>query len=321
MAKRRCIICKTRKVSRQCSKFDTFICSVCCADNRDEELCSGCAHFKAAKNYRLTKTIPKKVVSINPVEFELIDTVNDFLELAESGRPRRARRKLEHLNNIYPDNELIYFAIGVTHAFQKNNQKAEHCFKRAIEISPSYAEAHFNLGALYKLELELYKSVIHFQKVCELSDDAELVEKAEEVLTSYENTFKKSDGTDLNTFLETHETFTLAFAELEQKNWKQAIETFKKVLGTVPNHLASLGNIGMCYGQLTQYTKAITYLDRALEIDPEYGPAINNKAQYSVLQDGDTLPEAETVVTNYGKLRTLMRRKRESRPQESHRLL
>ncbi|MCD4708645.1 MAG: tetratricopeptide repeat protein [Candidatus Sabulitectum sp.] len=238
---------------------------------------------------------------------ELIDIVDDFLELAESGRPRQARKELEKLNNLYPDNELIYFAIGVTHFFQKNNQKAESCFKRAIEISPSYAEAHFNLGALYKLELELYKSVIHFQKVCEFSDDTDLVMKTKSILASYEDVIKESDGTDLNTFLKTHETFTRAFAELEQKNWEQAIETFKKVLRIIPDHLASLGNIGMCYGRLAQYTKAITYLDRALEIDPEYEPAINNKTQFSVLQDGDPPPEAETVVTNYGKLRAIMR--------------
>lgn len=241
------------------------------------------------------------------MEFELIDTVDGLLELAESGRPWRARRRLEKLNNIYPDNELIYFAIGVTYFFQRNNKKAEHCFKRAIEIDPEYSEAHFNLGALYKLELGLYKSVIHFRKVCEFSDDTELVKKAERILAAYENTLKESDGTGLNTFLKAHETFTLAFAELEQKNWKLAIETFKKVLGIVPDHLASLGNIGMSYGQLAQYTKAITYLDRALEIDPEYEPAIINKAQYSFLQDGETPPEAETVVTNYGKLISLKR--------------
>jgi tetratricopeptide (TPR) repeat protein len=307
LAKGRCILCKTRKACRQCSRFAAFICSVCCAENRDEELCSGCAHFKAAENYRSTKTIPEKNKSLNQMGSRLIDTVDDMLELAESGKPLRERKTLEKLSKILPDNELIHFAIGVTHFFQKNNKKAELCFQRAIEICPSYAEAHFNLGALYKVELELYKSVIHFQKVCELSDDADLVKKATEVLTAYENTVKVSDGTDLNSFLKAHEAFTLAFAELEQKNWKQAIEAFEEVLRIVPNHLASLGNIGMCYGQLAQHTKALTYLDRALEIDPEYGPAINNKAHYSVLQDGEMPPEAETVVTNYGKSRALKR--------------
>lgn len=303
MAKGICILCKTRKASRQCGKFDSFICSVCCAENRDEELCSGCVHYKAAENYRSSKTIPEINKSI--MRSELIDTVDDLLELAESGRPRRAGKALEKLNKIYPDNELIYFAMGVTHYLQKNNRKAEDCFKRAIEIDPEYSEAHFNLGALYKVELELYKSVIHFQKVCELSDDAELVNNAREVLTAYENTVKESDGTDLKTFMRAHEMFTLAFAEMQQKNWKQAIETFEKVLRIVPDHLASTGNIGMCYGQLAQYTKAITYLDRALEIDPEYEPAIGNKALYSILHDGESPPEAEIVVTNYGKSKAL----------------
>lgn len=245
--------------------------------------------------------IQEKTKSINQKRSELIDAVDDLLELAESGRPWKAREKLEKLDKINPDNELIYFAIGVTHSFQKNYPKAEHCFKRAIEIDPSYVEAHFNLGAIYQIDLDLYKSVIHFQKVCKLSDDAELVKKAKDILAVYENNVKESDGTNLKTFMKGHETFMLAFGEMKQKNWKRAIETFNKVLRIVPNHLSSLGNIGMCYGQLAQYTKAITYLDRALEIDPEYEPAINNKAHYSVLKDGETPPEAETVVTNYGK--------------------
>ncbi|MCD6589415.1 MAG: tetratricopeptide repeat protein [Candidatus Fermentibacteraceae bacterium] len=301
MAKGKCILCKTRKASRQCSRFDTFICSVCCAENRDEELCSGCAHFKAAENYRSSKKIQETSKAINQKRSELIDAVDDLLELAEFGRPWKARKKLEKLNKINPDNELIYFAIGVTHFFQKDYQKAEGCFKRAIEIDPAYTEAHFNLGALYKINLDLYKSVVHFQKVVKIRNDTDLVKKAKKILTAYENTVKESDGTNLKTFMRAHETFMLAFAEMEQKSWKRAIETFNQVLRIVPNHLSSLGNIGMCYGQLAQYTKAITYLDRALEIDPEYEPAINNRAHYSVLKDGEAPPEAETVVTNYGK--------------------
>ncbi|MEA3267337.1 MAG: tetratricopeptide repeat protein [Candidatus Fermentibacteria bacterium] len=301
MANGKCILCKTRKASRQCSKFDTFICSVCCAENREEKLCSDCIHFKTAENYRLTRTEPKKVKSIIRLESGLINIVDKSLELAESGKPGKARKELEKLNRLHPDNELIHFGIGVTHFFQENYQKAEACLKRAIEIDPEYTEAHFNLGALYKIDLDLYKSVIHFQKVVEIHDNADLVKKAKTILTAYENTVKESDGTDLKTFMRNHETFMLAFAEMNQKNWKRAIEMFNQVLLIIPNHLSSLGNIGMCYGQLAQYTKAITYLDRALEIDPEYEPAINNKAQYSVLKDGEAPPEAETVVTNYGK--------------------
>ena len=90
---------------------------------------------------------------------------------------------------------------------------------------------------------------------------------------------------------------------MKQKNWKLSIESFQKVLEVVPNHLSSMGNIGLCYGQLTEYTKAITYLNRALEIDHEYEPAITNKTLYSTLQDGETLPECKITISNYGKLR------------------
>ena len=147
----------------------------------------------------------------------------------------------------------------------------------------------------------MYKSVVHFKKVCKLNTDAKLVKNAKEILTAYENIVKETDGTDLNTYMRCHETFMFAFDEMKQNNWELAIEAFNKVLKIVPDHLSSLGNLGICYGQLAQYTKAITYLDRALEVDPEYEPAIDNKAHYSVLTDGEAPPAAKAVVTNYGR--------------------
>ena len=216
--------------------------------------------------------------------------------MAESGKVTQARIGLEKLNLHHPDEALIHFGIAVTYTLEENYQKAKYYLLRAIEINPFYADAHFNLGALYQLELNLYGSIIHYQKVCEFSNSIELVNKVKSILTSYEDILKQKDGIDLNSYLKNQETFMVAFTEMEQKNWKKAIEIFQKVLEVKPNHLASLGNIGLCYGQLTEYTKAITYLDMPLEIDHEYTPAITNKAIYSTLQDGETLPEGKKIV-------------------------
>ncbi len=300
MAKRKCPLCKTRKASRQCSKYDTFICSVCCAENRDEKLCSSCTYFKAAQNYSSGKIAQKKEDSIASVDLELIDVVDDYLELAESGKVTQARIGLEKLNDRYPNEALIHFGIAVTYSFQENHQKAKSYLLKAIEIDPLYAEAHFNLALLYQLELNLYGAIIHFRKVYEVSESIELAEKAEDILTNYEDILIKKDGMDLNSYMKNQETFFLGFTEMEQNNWKKAIEAFQKVLEVKPNHLSSMGNIGLCYGQLTEYSKAITYLDMALEIDHEYEPAISNKAIFSTLLDGEPLPKGKIRVGYYG---------------------
>ncbi len=138
--------------------------------------------------------------------------------------------ELKKLNHRYPGNELIYFSIGLTYALQEEHKKAEFYYMRAIDIDPLYAEALFNLGVLHKRKLDLYKSVIYFQKVCECSDDAELVGEAQRILNVYENIVIESDGTDLTSYLKNHETFTHAFTKMKQKNWKLAIESFQKVL-------------------------------------------------------------------------------------------
>ena len=64
----------------------------------------------------------------------------------------------------------------------------------------------------------------------------------------------------------------------------------KKALEINPKHTQSLGNLGLCYGNLGEKFKALNTLDQALALDPHYKPAIINKKTIQSMQDGEPIP-------------------------------
>ena len=66
-------------------------------------------------------------------------------------------------------------------------------------------------------------------------------------------------------------------------------------------HPQSYGNLGLCYAQLGQKEDAITAFDKAIEIDPNYEPAIVNKAMVESLKDGEKLSQETFKSIDYYK--------------------
>ncbi|MFC1863639.1 tetratricopeptide repeat protein [Thermodesulfobacteriota bacterium] len=76
---------------------------------------------------------------------------------------------------------------------------------------------------------------------------------------------------------------------MEKIAWQQAIAGFQKCIKLNKKHPQSFGNLGLCYAQLGQKTDAIAAFDRALEIDPNYEPAMVNKAVVESLPEGEKI--------------------------------
>lgn len=54
----KCPICNSRKGKRKCLAHDSFVCSLCCGENRTSENCSGCSYYKKASEIRNYRKIP-----------------------------------------------------------------------------------------------------------------------------------------------------------------------------------------------------------------------------------------------------------------------
>lgn len=71
----KCVICKSRKGKRQCQLKNDFICSLCCGENREKEICHVCIYYRDSSSKRKYDDIPM----YNP---KVISNNNDLIEYA-----------------------------------------------------------------------------------------------------------------------------------------------------------------------------------------------------------------------------------------------
>jgi tetratricopeptide (TPR) repeat protein len=118
--------------------------------------------------------------------------------------------------------------------------KAISSYKKAIEIKPDYALAHFSMGQAYLGKNEL-DSVIAAQM------------KAVEI-----------DGKYLDAL------FALGFAYSRKGDFVKGVETYQKAIDVKPDSALGHNNLGVAYHASSQYDKAIEAYNKALKLNPNF---------------------------------------------------
>ena len=89
-----------------------------------------------------------------------------------------------------------------------------------------------------------------------------------------------------------------AIAYSQEKNYEAAIEDYQAILRLNPNDTTvakvTYSSIGDCYYQTGDSKKAFSFYEKALKIDPDYSPVLNNYAYYLSLQ-GKNLKKAKEM--------------------------
>ncbi|MEW6097143.1 MAG: tetratricopeptide repeat protein [bacterium] len=307
MKKEKCVICSQRKGKRRCKlRNNEIICSLCCVEYRDAK-CVGCLYYETAKQYALSKVKQPKP-KLEPKHFiaeirpEVEKKVNHALALVEKGAVEEGEKIIYELQKNYPGNYTIYYGLGVVHALKKQYDKAIEYFDRAIDIFPYCIEAHFNKGVAYKNKFEINNMIKAFKEVIDIGNSkSEIVKNARNFIEEIEQGIKDRSGIDLETYLEGEKIFNQAFSCMQKHQWQNAIDGFKACLLINPKHAQSYGNIGACYAQLGQKEQALSAFDKALEIDPNYEPALINRMAVESWKEGERLAPIDSLHVEYYK--------------------
>jgi tetratricopeptide (TPR) repeat protein len=196
---------------------------------------------------------------------------------------------------------MVHFGMGVVCMFKKQYDEALHHFDKAIEIYPYFVEAWFNKGAAHQYKMNPDETLKAFRKVIQLGDPADdFVHQAKNFIREMEKELQ-NDGMTLDNYLQGADIFHQAFAAMQNRQWQKALAGFKRAAAFNPRHPQTHGNMGICYGQLGQRQEALAAFDRALEIDPDYEPALLNRIMIEALQEGEALPEAPVGTIEYYK--------------------
>lgn len=237
----------------------------------------------------LEESFKQLSMKITCVEEDLKQTKDDFknkLKLFEY-KPSKTIEKIKDENEAYS-----LFNQGLD---EKDPKKAIEYYKKAIAIKEDFYEAYGNIGILY-YELGNYrKSVEYSKKVLKIKPNQvnayynigfalrnlaqTLTEKEEKIKTYNEaiNNFKEAVKFK-DDYLKAYFGIGIACHELadiltdkeeKTKTYKESIENYKKSLQNNLEDADSLYNISGVYCKLGDYSQAIEYCKKAIELKPE----------------------------------------------------
>ena len=95
-------------------------------------------------------------------------------------------------------------------------------------------------------------------------------------------------------------TYDQAFKDLTTGHFDEAIRGFSEVLKALPHHVQSHGNLGLAYAGQGDRDRAIASFDKAIELDPEYQPAIDNRRIFLVAPDERLAVQSMREIDFYG---------------------
>ena len=303
MKKKKCTICLKVKGRRLCKiKEESLICSRCCAEIRNSN-CSGCSHYAQAERYAVEKMKKSHYREFTAkIDPEVDKAVDKALTFVENGNIAKGEELLAGLIEKYPDLYIVQYGMGTVLAMKGNYSDSITHFDKCLEIFPYFVEAWFNKGTSYKNLLDVGNAIKSFQKVIEFGDrEDHFVNTAHEFLRDIGANIYRDTGLSLDLYIHSMEEFDDAFSKMQNREYKQAIVGFQKVLSLNKNHAQSFGNLALCYSFLGEKQKALLAFDNALEIDPRYEPALKNKAILLSLKDGEKMSDNQIETVYYYK--------------------
>jgi tetratricopeptide (TPR) repeat protein len=139
----------------------------------------------------------------------------------------------------------LQLALGKAYADLKQHDRSFQHLRRAIELKPDYAEAHYILGAALAEQGELDDAVVYYRRALALAPNAH-------------------GHTNLGTTLE------------KQNKLDDAAAQFRRALELEPQHATAHYNLGNNLRVKGRYEEAIAHYKQSIAGRPDYADAWNN---------------------------------------------
>ena len=199
-----------------------------------------------------------------------------------NGEYDAAMNILKPLTESMPENDAAWYYLGLSYYAKRDMEMAEHCFRKAVELDGGNFWYRYRLAGLYALTsrpgqtMEIYEGLLNdFPKKSDLYYDlVELYasqgqnEKALETLSEIETVFGMTEAIAMFRFnlLMRMSRQEEAYKSLEEYNSRYSSPY---VLVTLAEHELSTYND----------STALAYYNEALELSPDYSPALLGKAE------------------------------------------
>jgi tetratricopeptide (TPR) repeat protein len=190
---------------------------------------------------------PKSVVSnkgTNPPQ----DQLDALVALYNKGQLSAAVEKAQLLVSDFPSSFLLWNIFGAANKGLGRLAEAEVGFRKAAELNPNYADAHYNMGIALQAQGKLDEAIAAYNKALSIKPD---------YADAYNNM-----GVTLQA----------------QGKLDEAIAAYNKALSIKPDYAAAYNNMGVILKAQGKLDEAIAAYNKALSIKPDYADAWSNGA-------------------------------------------
>lgn len=188
---------------------------------------------EAEKSYR-------KALKYKP---DYVDAMSDLAHIYLAKQNYEEAEKLyKEVNRVEPSNVGSYFYMGVIAKEKGDSSSALKLFERALGYDDKHYNSIMQLGNLYAVRQDS-KALLYFDraiKINEFSDEAYYAK----------GLFLQKEG-----------------------NYKDATAMYETVARINPGHILCRYNLGYIHAYFGNFGKAISYLDQAIDLAPEYADA------------------------------------------------
>jgi len=203
-----------------------------------------------------------KFAVIDPFQVETEQTLQDALQLIESGSYGTAMGILENLLKK-EENAEYYYNIGYIKTAQGDYSDAIQSFRKATAINRLFAKAYQGMGRAYQKIGEPDKAEKYMIRAADIHMSKENVEEAEEVLDE----IKEINPNTVNIYN------SLGVLYRKKNDFKKALFNYKKAIVIHPDRARIHYNIGRLYIEMKDPEAAKSYFLKALKLEPDFEDA------------------------------------------------
>lgn len=178
---------------------------------------------------------------------------------------------------VFADTAKLHVDVGLNHFYKNRYLEAYKEFKTAVEMDPTYAEAYYNLGRVYKAQGFIKEAIVEFQLAVRLKPDYVAAQRELDALTaslaSDINQQMRAQGRD--TYRQTE--FSSMSAEdaesnarkmLNQGKTDEAIRYYTVVVRERPNDVSSRKMLGFLNFKTNKFTDSLEQYQAARKLAP-----------------------------------------------------
>ena len=194
---------------------------------------------------------------------------------------------------LEPNNPVIYHNRGCAYKLKKDFDKAIADFTRAIELDPNYSDAYNNCGTIYESQKRFDDAYNDYSRAVDANPDNVVALNNRGLLTGKMADYKQKSGYDAGEiyaraiadfnraielkpdYAEAYQNRGAVYACMGGKDDSAAKDLTRAIeLGiNTPEIFVTRGS---CYSGVDA-NRALADFNRALELDPNYGTAYNNR--------------------------------------------